>query len=165
VPLDISLESQNPVGCVSIVVVTCMVRRRTARRIVYDENRLRKCIRPLVESDLRALDDDPRVPVLNNRRGRKRPCYDTGFQARRLTVFSSFLSSADSQEKNFRTPLPLVGNGQCSVPRVIVVPACHNCPTDPGQFVDSSNLHHIARRSGFQSPHPGSYTGALAFDT
>ena len=41
-------------------------------------------------------------PVLDNRRGRERPCYVTGFQARRLTVFSSFLSFADSREKNFK---------------------------------------------------------------
>jgi hypothetical protein len=75
---------------------TCMVRRRTARRIGCDENSLRKCIRPLVETGLRAHDDDSRVPVLVNRHGRKRPRFDTGFQARRLTVFSSFLSSADS---------------------------------------------------------------------
>ena len=74
----------------------CMVRRRTARRIGCDENSLRKCIRPLVETGLRAHDDDSRVPVLNNRHGRERPRYDTGFQARRLTVFSSLLSSADS---------------------------------------------------------------------
>jgi hypothetical protein len=44
-----------------------------------------------VESDLRAHDDDPRVPVLVNRHGRERPRYATGLQARRLTVFSSFL--------------------------------------------------------------------------
>ena len=82
--------------------VTCMVRRRTARRIGCNENSLRKCIRPLVESDLRAHDDDPRVPVLGNRHGRERPGFATGFQARRLTVFSSFLSAADSREKNFK---------------------------------------------------------------
>src|SRR5216117_3166059 len=54
-------------------------------------NSLRKCIRPLVENGLRAHDDDPRVPVLDNRRGRERPHFDPGSQARRLTVFSSFL--------------------------------------------------------------------------
>ena len=59
---------------------TCMVRRRTARRIGCNENSLRKCIRPLVESDLRAHDDDPRVPVLGNRHGRERPRYATGFR-------------------------------------------------------------------------------------
>jgi hypothetical protein len=42
----------------------------------------------LVESYLRADDDDPRVPFLANRHGRERPRYVTGFQARRLTVFS-----------------------------------------------------------------------------
>ena len=31
----------------AVVVETCMVRRRTARRIGFDENSLRKCIRPL----------------------------------------------------------------------------------------------------------------------
>ena len=49
----------------------------------------RKRIRHLVENGLRAHDDDPHVPVLNNRHGRERPCYYTGSQARRLTVFSS----------------------------------------------------------------------------
>jgi hypothetical protein len=43
----------------------------------------------LVESYLLAHDEDPRAPVLANRLGRERPCYATGFQARRLTVFSS----------------------------------------------------------------------------
>src|ERR1019366_2505921 len=52
---------------------------------------LRKCIRPLVENGLRAHDDDPRVPVLANRHGCEKPCYDAGSRARRLTVFSSFL--------------------------------------------------------------------------
>jgi hypothetical protein len=85
-----------------VVGVTCMVRRRTARRIGCDENSLRKCIRPLVETGLRAHDDDPHVPVLDNRHGRERPRYATGFQARRWTVFSSFLSAADPREKNFK---------------------------------------------------------------
>ena len=79
-----------------------MVRRRTARRIGLDEKPSAKMYRPLVESGLRAHDDDPRVPVLANRHGRERPRYATGFQARRLTVFSSFLSAADSREKNFK---------------------------------------------------------------
>jgi hypothetical protein len=48
-----------------------------------------------VETGLRAHDDDPRVPVLNNRHGHERPYYVAGSRARRLTVFSSFLSSAD----------------------------------------------------------------------
>ena len=47
-----------------ILDVTCMVRRRTARRIGVTRNSLRKCIRPLVENGLRANDDDPHVPVL-----------------------------------------------------------------------------------------------------
>ena len=67
-------------------------------------------------------DDDPRVPVLANRHGRVRPRYATGFQARRLTVFSSPIP-ADFCDVNLKTLLRLVGNGQCSVPWVIVVPA------------------------------------------
>jgi hypothetical protein len=55
----------------------------------WTRSSLRKCIRPLVENGLRAHDDDPHVPVLNNRHGQERPCYDSGSQARRLTVFSS----------------------------------------------------------------------------
>jgi hypothetical protein len=58
-------EKESPIG------ETCMVRRRTARRIGFDENSLRKCIRPLVETGLRAHDDDPRVPVLVNPHGRE----------------------------------------------------------------------------------------------
>ena len=53
----------------------------------------------LVESDLRAHDDDPRVPVLVNPDGRGRPRYATGSQARRLTVFSSFLSLQTSEKR------------------------------------------------------------------
>src|SRR5712664_1438976 len=56
----------------------------------------------LVEIGLRAHDDDPHVPVLNNRHGHERPCYDPGSQARRLTVFSSYLSFADFREANFQ---------------------------------------------------------------
>jgi hypothetical protein len=41
-----------------------------------------------VENVLRAHDDDQRVPVFVNRHGRVRTHYATGFQARRLTVFS-----------------------------------------------------------------------------
>jgi hypothetical protein len=81
---------------------TCMVRRRTPRRIGCDENSLRKCIRPLVETGLRAHDDDPRVPILVNPHGRERLRFATGFQARRLTAFLPFLSAADSREKNFK---------------------------------------------------------------
>ena len=77
-----------------------------------------------MESDLRAHDDDPRVPVLANRHGRERPRYATGFQARRLTVFSSpLLSSADFCDTSLKKPLRLVGNGECAVPWMIVVPA------------------------------------------
>src|SRR5713101_5473991 len=57
----------------------------------WTRSSLRKCIRPLVENGLRAHDDDPRVPVLDNRHGCEKPCYDAGSRARRLTVFSSFL--------------------------------------------------------------------------
>jgi hypothetical protein len=52
--------------------VTCMVRRGNARGIGWDEKQSAKmypCL--LVESGLRAHDDDPRVPVLNNRHGRQ----------------------------------------------------------------------------------------------
>jgi hypothetical protein len=52
-----------------------------------------------VENGLRAHDDDPRVPVLDNRRGRERPCYVTGFQARRLTVFSSPIPLQTSEKR------------------------------------------------------------------
>jgi hypothetical protein len=58
----------------------------------------------LEECDLRALDDNPRVPVLVNPHGRERPRYVTGFQARRLTVFSSFLSSAELLRSELQSP-------------------------------------------------------------
>jgi hypothetical protein len=131
-----------------------MVRRRTARRIGATRNSLRKCIRPLVENGLRAHDDDPRVPVLDNRRGREKPCYVTGFQARRWTVFFVFYSSADFREANFKKPLCLVGKDSRFVHGMIIVLARQHCPTDPGQLVGSSDDHHVACSSGFQSAHP-----------
>jgi hypothetical protein len=45
--LGVGEEKVNVQGLNRIVGVTCMVRRRTARRIELDENSLRKCIRPL----------------------------------------------------------------------------------------------------------------------
>src|SRR5208283_4367712 len=45
----------------------------------WTRSSLRKCMRPLLENGLRAHDDDPRVPVLNNRHGCEKPCYDAGF--------------------------------------------------------------------------------------
>src|SRR5215472_1855934 len=69
----------------------------------WTRNSLRKCIRPLVENGLRAHDDDPRVPVLANRHGRKRPRYATGFQARRLTVFSSSIPLQTSKKRISKT--------------------------------------------------------------
>src|SRR5215467_7759658 len=58
----------------------------------------------LVENRLRAHDDDPRVPVLVNRHGRERPCYASGSQARRLTVFSSFLFFCRLVRSEFQAP-------------------------------------------------------------
>jgi hypothetical protein len=52
-----------------------------------------------VENGLRAHDDDPHVPVLDNRRGRERPRFDPGFQARRLTVFSSPIPLQTSKKR------------------------------------------------------------------
>jgi hypothetical protein len=130
-----------------------MVRRRTARGIGWTRTVCENVSGLLVESDLRAHDDDPRVPVLANRRGRERPCYVTGFQARRLTVFSSPVPLQTS-EKRISNPLRLVGKNMCFVPWVIVVPAGQNCPTDPGQLVSSGDDHHVASGSGFQSAHP-----------
>jgi len=57
----------------------------------------------LVESGPRAHDDDPRVPVLVNRHGRERPRYATGFQARRLTVFSSPIPLQTSAKRISKT--------------------------------------------------------------
>src|SRR5438477_8456503 len=73
------------------VVEICMVRRRTARGIVTTRTVCKNVSGLLVENALRAHDDDPRVPVLNNRHGHKRPHSNPGSQARRLTVFSSLL--------------------------------------------------------------------------
>jgi hypothetical protein len=85
-----------------------------------------------VENGLRAHDDDPRVPVLDNRRGRERPHFDPGSQARRLTVFSSFLFFLQTSEKRISKPLRLAGRGNSNVHRVIVLPAGEHGPTDPG---------------------------------
>ena len=68
----------------------CMVRRPTTRRIVATRT-VCENVSGLLENILRAHDDDSRVPVLNNRHGQQRPFFDPGSQARRLTVFSSFL--------------------------------------------------------------------------
>ena len=58
----------------------------------WTRSSLRKCIRPLVENCLRAHDDDPRVPVLVNRRAvMKDPCFNAGSRARHLTVCGSRL--------------------------------------------------------------------------
>src|SRR5882724_2987394 len=75
---------------------------RMQEELCWTRSSLRKCIRPVVENGLRAHDDDPHVPVLNNRHGHERPCYDPGSQARRWTVFSSYLSFADFREANFQ---------------------------------------------------------------
>src|SRR5207244_12146116 len=69
----------------------------------WTRSSLRKCIRPLVENGLRAHDDDPHVPVLANRRGHERPRYATGFQARRLTVFSSPILVQTSNKRISKT--------------------------------------------------------------
>src|SRR6266581_8051690 len=64
---------------------------------------LRKCIRPLVENGLRAHDDDPRVPVLVNRRGRERPVFQRRFSGTPFDCsFVLFCSSADFWETNFK---------------------------------------------------------------
>ncbi len=129
----------------------------------WTRSSLRKCIRPLVENGLRAHDDDPRVPVLDNRHGCEKPCYDAGSRARRLTVFSSFLFFADFWEANFK-PLRLAGTANGCVHRAIVVPAREHGPTDPGQLVRSGNDHYIAGGPAFQATHPLPQTRSFAFD-
>jgi len=44
-PVHASILTRD--GAWGMIGVTCMVRRRTARRIGFNENSLRKCIRPL----------------------------------------------------------------------------------------------------------------------
>ena len=51
------------------VGVTCMVRRRTARRMGVTRTVCENVSGLLVENDLRALDDDAHVRVLVNRHG------------------------------------------------------------------------------------------------
>ena len=121
----------------------------------WTKSSLRKCLRPLVENGLRAHDDDPHVPVLANRRGHERPRYATGFQARRLTVFSSPIL-VQTSKKRISKPLRLVGKDNSFVHWMIVVPAGQNCPTDPGQLVGGGDDHDIACSPGFQSAHPRS---------
>src|SRR6266704_3320465 len=91
---------------------------------------LRKCIRPLVENGLRAHDDDPRVPVLVNRRGHERPVFQGRFSG---TPFDcSFVLSVLLQTSGKRTSKSLRLAGNCkSWPGSIVFPARQHCPTDP----------------------------------
>src|SRR5579864_688175 len=86
-----------------MIDVTCMVRRRTARRIGLTRTVCENVSGLLVESGLRAHDDDPRVLVLVNPHGRERPRYVTGFQARRLTVFSSPVPLQTSKKRVSKT--------------------------------------------------------------
>jgi hypothetical protein len=82
-----------------------------------------------METGLRAHDDDPRVPVLNNRHGRKRPRYATGFQARRLTVFSSFPIFCRLLRKGFPRLL---------MPSSLALPPVDHCRgTNPSQAANS----------------------------
>jgi hypothetical protein len=140
-----------------------MVRRRTARRIGLTRTVCENVSGLLVESGLRAHDDDPRVPVLVNPHGRERPRYATGFQARRLTVFRLLIPCRLLRSES-QKPLRLVGKDRRFMPWLIVVAARQNCPTDSGQLVGSGDDHDIACGSGFQSAHPLSQTGAFAFD-
>src|SRR5581483_1335346 len=59
---------------------------------------LRKCIRPLVGDASPGHDDDAHVPVLINPSVTGNQLAQPGSTARRLTVLSSVLSSADSCE-------------------------------------------------------------------
>ena len=120
----------------------------------WTKSSLRKCLRPLVENGLRAHDDDPGVPVLNNRPGRERPYYDAGSRARRLTVFFVLPFLLQTSEKaNFKS-LRVAGTINRWVHRAIVIPAREHGPTDSGQLVGSGNDHYVAGGSAFQTLHP-----------
>ena len=71
-----------------------MVRRRTARGLKFDEETVRENVSGLLVENhsLRALDDDPHVPVLLNPSVPKDAFERSGFPARRWTVVSSFFS-------------------------------------------------------------------------
>jgi hypothetical protein len=99
-----------------------MVRRRTARRIGLTRTVCENVSGLLVESGLRAHDDDPRVPVLVNLHGRERPRYATGFQARRLTVFR-LLFPADFCRSESQNHFVSVGKDRRFMPGLIVVAA------------------------------------------
>src|SRR5712691_3233635 len=76
---------------------------RVQEKSVETRSSLRKCIRPLVENGLRAHDDDPRVPVLVNRRGHERPVFQRRFSGTPFDCsFVLFCSSADFWETNFK---------------------------------------------------------------
>jgi hypothetical protein len=47
IAINFRIVGNSETELIAVVGVTCMVRRRTARRIGFDENSLRKCIRPL----------------------------------------------------------------------------------------------------------------------
>ena len=86
-----------------IVGVTRMVRRRLQEEMSLTRTVCENVSGLLVESGLRAHDDDPRVPVLVNPHGRETPRYATGFQARRLTVFSSPVPLKTSEKRISKT--------------------------------------------------------------
>src|SRR2546425_8770476 len=83
----------------------------------------------LVENGLRAHDDDPRVPVLVNRRGHERPVFQRRFSG---TPFDcSFVLSVLLQTSGKRTSKSLRLAGNCNGRhRVIVLSARQHCPTD-----------------------------------
>jgi len=128
----------------------------------WTRSSLRKCIRPLVENGLRAHDDDPRVPVLVNRRGHERPVFQHRFSG---TPFDcSFVLSVLLQTSGKRTSksLRLAGKRE-GRHRVMVFSARQHRPTDPSQLVCCGNNHDIARGSAFQTLHPLSEIRSFAF--
>jgi hypothetical protein len=86
--------------------------------------------------------------------------YVTGFQAHRLTVFSSPIPLQTSA-KRILTTIRLVGKDKRLVCWVIVVPARQNSTTEPGRLIGGRHDHDIACRSGFQSTDPIPQTRAF----
>lgn len=151
-------EHINPIGLLKHVWSAA----RVQEELSWTRSSLRKCIRPLVENGLRAHDDDPRVPVLVNRRGHERPVFQRRFSGTPFDCF--FVLPVLLQTSGKRTSKSLRLAGNCNGRHgVIVLSARQYRPTDPGQLVRRGHDYHIAGGSAFQALHPLSQIRSFAF--
>src|ERR1017187_6332937 len=142
-------------------------------RVVGRRVSLRKCIRSLVGDASPGHDDDAHVPVLINPSVTGNQLAQPGSPARRLTVLSSVLSSADSGELSSRRRRgggkveSVVGfPSEASFPRpalrrayrlvLINFATGQHRPGDPCQLVGDGDNNLVAWGSCFELVHPSS---------